>query len=274
MNACPLCRAVHRVTLLCDTRSGDVHRCTACGMVYSDPRGRPDPVARPAVTDDPEAYLANARARFAALVRCTGLTGGRLLDVGCYDGAFLLAARQCGYEAIGVEPSAEGAAAARSRGLTVIETPFEQAALPGPFDVVSFVHSLEHFADPLDALRRARAVLAPGGAVLVEVPNFDTWSRRLLGRRWRQFIADHFHFFEPATLRRALERSGFTIRHLASVPKIASLALLTDRVERYYSAAVGASLRRTLERRGWADRQLSLNLGDIVFAVAVPQSQD
>jgi SAM-dependent methyltransferase len=268
MNACPLCRAVQRVTLVRGTRSGDVHRCVSCGFVYSDPRGAPDPGAPPAVVDDPAAYLANARDRLAVVARETGVSRGRLLDVGCYDGAFLLAAQTLGFAGRGVELDPLGAARARERGLDVLEGKFETAAFDAPFDVVTFIHSLEHFADPLAALVRAREWLVPAGALLVEVPNFGAWSRPLLGRRWRQFIADHDHFFEPFTLRRCLEDAGFVVRRLAPVGKSLSVRLLADRLGRYYHPRAGRALAQWAGRHGLADRRIRLNFGDILLAVA------
>jgi SAM-dependent methyltransferase len=271
---CPICRAQARVPLHANTRSGDVHRCIACGFVYSDPRGPERPTDPPAVTDDPAAYLANARHRLGLLAKATGVTGGRLLDVGCYDGAFLLAANELGFAGQGVEPSPVGAAAARARGLEVTLGAFEDATFAEPFDVVTFVHSLEHFEDPLTALEQARAMLAPGGALLVEVPNFAALSRRVLGRRWRQFITDHFHFFEPATLRRCLDQAGFTTALLEPVGKLATYRLLSDRLGRYYSAPLGRTALALAKRTHRADRLVHLNLGDILLAVATPRPGD
>src|SRR5205085_9492401 len=56
---------------------------------------------------------------------------------------------------------------------------------PGFFQLVTFQHALEHIVDPLDALRRARALLAPGGLLVVAVPNWSCWQRRFLFvNRW------------------------------------------------------------------------------------------
>jgi len=270
MQPCPLCRAVHRTTLYRRTRSGDIHRCTACGFVYADPTGGTAGPGLPHCKDSIEVYELNAAHRLALLKTATGIAGGRLLDVGCFDGSFMLAAQKHGFAVEGVEPEAEPAATARSRGLTVQQTTFEQATFDGRFDVIALMHCLEHLPDPWAALERARDLIEPGGALLIELPNFDCLSRRVLGRRWRQFIHDHPQFFEPATLRRLLERAGFETRLIRPVGKIASLRLLADRVERYYSGAMGRALRRGFDAVGWTDRAISLNLGDIMLAVATP----
>jgi 2-polyprenyl-3-methyl-5-hydroxy-6-metoxy-1,4-benzoquinol methylase len=270
MRPCPLCRAVHRTTLYRATRSGDVHRCTACGFVYADPTGESAGPRLPHCKDSVEVYELNAAHRLAVLKTITGIDRGRLLDVGCFDGSFMLAAQRLGFDVEGLEPEAEPAAEARARGLSVQQSTFEDADLRGPFDVVALIHSLEHLPDPWAALERARSLLSDRGALLIETPNFACLSRRLLGRRWRQFIHDHAQFFEPDSLRRLLERTGFAPRTIRTVGKIASLRLLADRVERYYSGAAGRVLHRGFDRLGWTDRTLALNLGDIMLAVATP----
>ena len=271
MNACPLCNAVARTLLYTRTRSGHVHRCTACGFVYSDPRGSDDWEMMPAFTDHPAAYLANARDRFAVLAEATGIRTGTLLDIGCYDGTFLLAAQELGFTGSGVEPAERGVTAARERGLDVTQATIEEARFAEPFDVVSMIHTIEHFEDPLAVLAKARELVKPEGALLIEAPNFDAWSRRLAGRRWRQFIADHFHFFEPETLRRALHETGFTVRTLTTVGKVMTFDLLADRLARYYSGGLGHAVRGFADRIGGREKTLTLNLGDIMLAVATPR---
>jgi len=267
MIVCPLCAAVARTTLYRNTRSGDVQRCTACGFVYSAPPGETR-AAAPAFTDDPAVYRLNAQDRLGRLERRVALPGRRLLDVGCYDGNFTLAAQELGFLAEGVEPSPVGVELARAKGLTVAQGTLEDAPLTGPYDAIAMIHVLEQFADPLVALERARTLLHPAGALLIEVPNFAAWSRKLLGRRWRQFIPDHERFFEPYTLRRCLERTGWAVVDLRPVGKIASVALLADRLRRYYSPALAGAVARSAVFLGRADARLTINLGDILLAVA------
>ena len=89
------------------------------------------------------------------------------------------------------------------------------------FDVVRFNHVLEHTRDPVLELRCANALVAPGGMLLVGVPNLAGLSPRLkswqsrLGlktKRWRHYAAlHHLWFFTPATLCRVAEAAGFEV---------------------------------------------------------------
>ena len=55
----------------------------------------------------------------------------------------------------------------------VLIRPFDASFQPGtPYDLILFLDVLEHLPDPVEALRHARSLLAPGGTVLVTVPAF------------------------------------------------------------------------------------------------------
>jgi 2-polyprenyl-3-methyl-5-hydroxy-6-metoxy-1,4-benzoquinol methylase len=118
--------------------------------------------------------------------RLEGVPSARMLDVGCGSGDLLATFAERGWETYGVDPSAAATATAERRGAkvhtgTLEDCPWE----PESFQLVAFQHSLEHIVDPIDALRRARALLAPGGRLVVAVPNWACWQRRLLFRnRW------------------------------------------------------------------------------------------
>jgi hypothetical protein len=83
-------------------------------------------------------------------------------------------------------------------------------ALEGPFDAVTFNHSLEHVAEPIDDLVHARRLLCDGGIVTVSVPNFGSWQRRRFGTYWFHLdLPRHRSHFTPAGLERLFRRAEF-----------------------------------------------------------------
>jgi SAM-dependent methyltransferase len=113
--------------------------------------------------------------------------GARVLDVGCGSGRALDAYRSAGWATFGVELDEAAARAARQRGHEVVAGPFGSLDPPcGPFDLVRLSHVLEHLPDPLGALHRATGLVAPGGSVLVELPNLDGVLARVSGAAWWQ----------------------------------------------------------------------------------------
>jgi len=157
--------------------------------------------------------LALRRFPLAPVVR---RTPGRGLDVGCGRGD--LAARLIGegWSMAGVEPSPNACAAARARGVdaregTLDAVELEQAA----YDLVVFQHSLEHTTEPKRDVERVRAALAPGGIVVVTVPNFGCWQARRFRDRWFHLdLPRHRTHFTAGGLERVLERAGLRLVRL------------------------------------------------------------
>ena len=82
---------------------------------------------------------------------------------------------------------------------------------PGSFSVITFFQSLEHHSEPLAALRRAHEMLRDGGHVVVEVPNYGGFWRKVFRTAWLPLlIPQHLFHFTPATLKRTLGAAGFT----------------------------------------------------------------
>lgn len=78
------------------------------------------------------------------------------------------------------------------------------ASINAKFDLVSMVHSLEHFEDPHRTLRDVGAIMRADGILFVEVVNVEENPFDIL-------VADHILHFGPSTLRRLAERAGFEI---------------------------------------------------------------
>jgi 2-polyprenyl-3-methyl-5-hydroxy-6-metoxy-1,4-benzoquinol methylase len=137
-------------------------------------------------------YHEDARPDIQALVDATGR---RCLDVGCGAGALGAALRERGATHVaGIELDHTAAQRARDRLDVLVEGSVLEADVPfgpGEFDLIVFADVLEHLPDPDAALARCLPLLAPGGVVVVSVPNMRFWLvlGRLVVDRWE--YADH-----------------------------------------------------------------------------------
>lgn len=137
---------------------------------------------------------------------------GRLLEVGCGEGWFLAAARAVGYEVAGLEPEVERARRTAARGIPVETTFLETAPVPERgYDVVYHCDLLGHFAEPVAALDRMRAMLAPGGLLFFEVGLLGglgpSWFRRI-----REVgLPHHRWFYSLAAMHRLLACAGLEL---------------------------------------------------------------
>ncbi len=142
----------------------------------------------------------------------------RVLDVGCAGGALASALTNLkGCTVTGVEPNLERAAAARELGVNVIEGflgPEVMKELP-LHDVVILLDVLEHCEDPLSLLLLTKKLVAPGGRIIISVPNIAHWTVRLnllLGRfdyaEAGIMDATHLRWFTRRTVLEMLARAG------------------------------------------------------------------
>jgi SAM-dependent methyltransferase len=133
-----------------------------------------------------------------------------LLDVGCGTGEFLAAAKQAGWNAVGVEPVEESSRIARDRGLDVHNAMLQDSGLAeGSFGLATAFHVLEHMSEAVDFLQLVSRWVRPGGYVAIEVPNWDSTQRRRTGQAWPGLRPlEHISHYGAATLRDTMARSG------------------------------------------------------------------
>ena len=234
-----------------DGQRSDVVRCIACGLAYSSPRPTARSLGGfygegyysfgPPKLPDPQGILGfKERLRRTILARHMGyatITGadagvpalftrflakflampdwqkdGVLLDVGCGSGERMLELQNFGWTVRGLEFSESAAAAGRSVGLDISVGDLTSAKLAsGSFTTIAFYHSLEHVFSPFATLKAAHAALAPGGALLVAVPNFGCSERRLFGRMWDWLqMPTHLYHFDREALTRLVSAAGFS----------------------------------------------------------------
>nr|WP_307822050.1 class I SAM-dependent methyltransferase [Streptomyces flavofungini] len=134
--------------------------------------------------------------------------------------------------------------------------------LAGRYDVLSMVHYLQRRPDPRAELAAARTVLRPGGHLLIEAPDPECRSARLLGKWWASYRQPrHPHFVPLANLCRELDELGFTVvdvdRRAPHVPSdlTTACALVLNRLlpvaDVPWRAQTPSALRLGLRRTAW-----------------------
>ena len=247
--------------LLCDGSSrpetrfapAQFRRCEQCGFIFA--AGEPDTD----VYDDTyfEGYAGGdylseeAQRRRESRIRLDLLARvapppGRLLEIGSAAGFLLHEASLRGYEPVGVEPNAAMVGHARDAlGMDVRVGFLGEVALPAePFDVACAFHVVEHLERPREALRAVHDALAPGGHLLAEVPNAESAAAHRLGGRW-QSLEPSYHVgqYGPESLRTLLERTGFEVLRIDTVPF--ALYAARTRADLLVRGAVEAARART-----------------------------
>jgi 2-polyprenyl-3-methyl-5-hydroxy-6-metoxy-1,4-benzoquinol methylase len=175
-----------------------------------------------------------------------------VLDVGCSDGRFGELVRGYGHRVVGVDVVKHEGVGERLDGF--IEADLD-AGLPDEtgvgFDVIVAADVLEHTIDPGALLDDLVGRLAPGGSILVSVPNFAHWyprARVALGRfdYDERGLLDrgHLRFFTRRSFERLLRA------HRLAIVRRAVVGSPTELLGGARSTALGAVARGA----GFVDR--------------------
>jgi 2-polyprenyl-3-methyl-5-hydroxy-6-metoxy-1,4-benzoquinol methylase len=144
--------------------------------------------------------------------------GATVLDVGCSDGQFGAFMRRQGHHVDGVDLVKHEGVGERLDGF--VEADVSRGLPPGTaaYDVIVAGDILEHVVDPETLLKDLRDHLAPGGQILVSVPNFGHWYPRgkvALGRfdYDQRGPLDHTHvrFFTRRTFERLVKECSLHV---------------------------------------------------------------
>lgn len=148
-------------------------------------------------------------------------SGRRVLDVGCGFATTSESIQKRGNDVTGIESSGVACEVAAKRIGRVIHADLTDLAAvearlgSEKFDTLIFADVLEHIPWPLGVLRHYLRLLAPGGSVIVSLPNVGLWSVRfgLLAGRWEYqetgvLDRTHLRFFTRKTAKWLLEEAG------------------------------------------------------------------
>lgn len=152
-----------------------------------------------------------------ARARCKRLSeyadGGKLMDVGCANGAFMLIAEQeFGFEIEGVDLSHDGLVSMQLKPLVRIGDLCRVGFQRRSADVITFNDSFEHFVDPLSALKAANGILKRDGILVIEIPDMGCQAAIDEKSEFKHVKPhEHLWYFTATQLRNLLESNGFTV---------------------------------------------------------------
>lgn len=197
--SCRVCGGAFRETF--NRLDESFGRCASCGTLNKLITASQYEGLNP--TYDPGGYrvLDEAPGKAAFLRSILGQPKGRLLDIGCGMGGYMLAAQSLGMQAQGIEPSAEHSRAGRSLGLDIRTQHFDPSDHPDPFDVVILSHVIEHIYRPAEFMAGIAKVLKPGGTLILVTPNASAFTALATGGKWSMLApVDHVTMIGPKAL--------------------------------------------------------------------------
>lgn len=199
-----------------------VRECAQCGIQFTTPQPLAEDVHllyddRTSHDFDQSASLVDALRRFNNLRQLKRLPRHLLegsptsLDYGCGSGFFTRSMREyLPGRVIGSDfHDSPPPLIAGTEGIEYVADA-NLDSMAGQIDLIVCRNVLEHAVDPKAFIARLRAMLRPGGLVLIEVPNRRSIWIRLLGRfNFNYYLPRHLYHYDEASLERHLE--GFRV---------------------------------------------------------------
>lgn len=167
-------------------------------------------------------WVEHARRFAVGAIRRLGLSEqSRVIEVASNDGYLLRHFRDLGIEVLGVEPTANTAAAAREIGIpTEVVFLGEKSGIHladeyGQADLVVANNVYAHIPDVVDFTRGLAALLADNGTLSLEFPHI---MRLIDERQFDTIYHEHFQYYTLLTAQRALASAGLTVVDVDEVP--------------------------------------------------------
>lgn len=213
-----------------------IMQCGDCGTVLRNPQPTPEALARlyrhdrysghtlEQLLDCEREFYAAKAAHVASLVP----SGGSVLEVGSFVGAFLLASEQNNLRATGIDVGQDTCRFTQEKGLNVICGDFRQSVIEDRFDAVCIWNTFDQMNEPAAILQRSHDLLNPKGHLFIRVPNglfkvaslmAERCSRHARQARTAQAYNNFTTFpylvgYTPRSLRALLKKYGFRIKEM------------------------------------------------------------
>lgn len=188
---------------------------------------------------------------------------GKLLDIGCGDGAFLKKARQVGFETYGIDFDGKSIEIARNKfglsntySMSLNEFIGFAQERNLRFDVITFFEVLEHQDNPGEFMQHVKGLLSNEGYIAGSVPNRERplidCERRRGTIQW-DYPPHHFLYLSMTTLQKFFEREGFG--NSGFYPVGEGLAHLSAHLEHLFLGEITGKIKSCLRERLLKGRQ-------------------
>lgn len=248
---CPLCSS-KKATRLYPQAYKRLVKCSDCQLVYTNPRLKKGYLKHLYSKDyfcntesvhfgyenyigDEKKIVTTFKKRLNEIEKIANK--GKLLDVGCATGFFMKAADEMGWSVTGNEISEFAASYAKKNyKFKVFTEDFTKATIPqNSFDLITMWDVIEHFYNPIEAIKKAFKLLRDDGTLVLSTPNVNSYPARLMQARWvgYKLSDEHLTYFSLDTISKLLEKSGFQVVKKTHIGKHVSIPMLADRASIY-----------------------------------------
>ena len=214
---CPLCNSNKEEFLFNVGKWGKNYRavkCNSCGFVFINPQPSKEEIEEHYNKNYDYSYMFKRKLSKNDLKDVKSIKKikkGRLLDVGCGTGLFILAAKKNGLNVFGIDLSEKVVEYGKNKfNLDLKNKDFLKQK--GKFDLITMRYLLEHTTDPRKYIKKTSKLLDGGGLLFLKLPNINSFSSKLCKEYWEWMSPPaHLMFFSPKKISKLLFEEGFKI---------------------------------------------------------------
>lgn len=231
MNTCPWCGKTTNQSYLkvkdyfLSKEDFELFKCEQCGLLFTEPRPNQNEIGKYYQSEEYYSHQKNKKGFIPQIyesikainlknkvnMAIEGKPNGKLLDIGCGVGDFLVQVKNKGWEIKGIEPSKEAKEIAKERIGFLPLNPSESSIMPdNSFDVITMWHVLEHVEDLKQQTTELFRLLKPEGRLVIALPNYKSYDCEYYKDKWAAWdVPRHLNHFSPTCIQNIMTSVGF-----------------------------------------------------------------
>jgi 2-polyprenyl-3-methyl-5-hydroxy-6-metoxy-1,4-benzoquinol methylase len=157
------------------------------------------------------------------------------LDVGCAAGYCLELMNKMGWKGKGLELDEEMYISLQQSGYDISKSLLEDFDSENKFSVITLFDVIEHIPNIDKSFGKLNSLLTDDGVVIMVTPNYNSFQRKLFGKRWFQYKPiEHIQYFNKHSLNSFADRNGLQIIHQERCGQYADTQFLLNRLNYYH----------------------------------------
>jgi 2-polyprenyl-3-methyl-5-hydroxy-6-metoxy-1,4-benzoquinol methylase len=217
--------------------------CKKCNLLFVNPRIQDNLIISGYTNGTDEKFIEQNELRIKTFknsllditnqLKITNFNKLELLDIGSAGGAYLKAAKDLGFNIIGIEPNQWLCEMSKKNySINVLQGVLKKNSFnENSFDIISLWDVIEHLTDPNEVLQIIGKILKKDGILIINYPDYSSKIAKLLGSLWPFWLDVHLFYFTNSTIKNLLTKNNFTISSISRHYQYLELGYILMRIE-------------------------------------------
>ena len=156
------------------------------------------------------------------------------LDFGCAAGYCLEIFKTKGWNPHGIELNTEYASQLQNNGYRIYTDPFLDIQFEEKYAIIALFDVAEHLTNLEDHFNKLYSILDENGIIVLITPDYNSWQRKLFGKKWFQFKpVEHINYFSFTTFKKLTDLTGFKIIMSKKAGQYSDANFIINRLKKY-----------------------------------------